>query len=138
VGDEIGDSVSSSKREIQRFFGMVRGPRPSCGRATNGRDAQAGWLPRCFACDRPGSRDRSMEKWNHVGDTEFWGELEEWSSTVGVRWKHARHLQKFLSQSESASVPGPTASPGCTRFSGRTARSMRAGGVRWSWDNPHH
>lgn len=92
--DEIGDSVSSWKREIHRFFGMAGGPRPSCGRAAHGRDAEAGGLPRCFACDRPGSRDGSMKKWNHVGDTEYWGELEEWSSTVGVGWKHARDLQE--------------------------------------------
>lgn len=55
---------------------------------------QGGGLPPCFACDRPGSRDGCSKKWNHVGGTEYWEELGEWASTVGVGWKHARDLQQ--------------------------------------------
>ncbi|CAB1096167.1 unnamed protein product [Ectocarpus sp. CCAP 1310/34] len=72
---------------------MVRQRRASCGKVVHGKEpAAAGELRRCFACDRPGSRDGCSTNWQHVVDSEYWAELGEWSATVGEGWTHERDL----------------------------------------------
>ncbi|CAM9652198.1 unnamed protein product [Ectocarpus sp. 8 AP-2014] len=74
---------------------MVRGFRASCGKGVHGKEAAAeGELRRCFACDRPGSRDGCSTRWQHVGDSETWALLGEWSASVGSGWRHDRDLQQ--------------------------------------------
>ena len=83
---------------------MVRGFRASCGKGVHGKEAAAeGELRRCFACDRPGSRDGCSTRWQHVGNSETWALLGEWSlDQAGVM---IAIFNRTLSGWGSASVP---------------------------------
>ena len=76
---------------------MARGFRASCGRVLCGKEPIHGDNRLCFACDRPGSRDRYSSKWMHVGSSQYWAELGGALGECGLRiregWAHQRNLQ---------------------------------------------
>lgn len=45
-----------------------------------------------YGCGRPGSRDRSNAKWEHVGNGPYWAELSESTASVGTGWIHERNV----------------------------------------------
>ncbi|CAM9259984.1 unnamed protein product [Scytosiphon promiscuus] len=72
----------------------MAGPRAACGRAWHGKSVAGDGIPECYGCGRPGSRDGCSSKWKHIGDSEYWAELVEWSTTVSMAWTHKRDLRQ--------------------------------------------
>eukprot|EP00904_Undaria_pinnatifida_P007597 jgi/Undpi1/3968/HiC_scaffold_16.g07336.m1 len=77
---------------------MPRGSRGACGLAQHGKPNPEGGLALCYACGRPGARDRSNVGWRHVGSGPCWSALEQWTASVGAAWVHSRDIteQRFV------------------------------------------